>query len=110
MTAVASSTRQPLVASPADAAQGLYARSRTLRGHPHRRCRGLLAHYFLAFEGGQTAIARSARYSRLIGAAEAGTLQAFKTIKTELLDPTIEAHNGELLSQRATGCSSSSGV
>src|ERR1700738_4754036 len=41
---------------------------------------------------------------------EAGTLQAFKTIKTELLDRTIEAHNGELLSQRATGCSSSSGV
>jgi hypothetical protein len=80
------------------------------RGHPHRRCRGLLAHYFLAFEGGQTAIARSARYSRLIGADEASTLQAFKTIKTELLDPTIEAHNGELLSQRATGCSSSSGV
>jgi hypothetical protein len=70
----------------------------------------LLAHYFLAFEGGQTAIARSARYSRLIGADEAGTLQAFKTITTELLDPTIEAHNGELLSQRATGCSSSSGV
>ena len=28
-----------------------YARSRTLRGHPHRRCGGLLAHYFLAFEG-----------------------------------------------------------
>ena len=45
-----------------------------------------------------------------IGADEAGTLQAFKTIKTELLDPTIEAHNGELLSQRATGCSSSSGM
>jgi hypothetical protein len=36
--------------------------------------------------------------------------QAFKTIKTELLDPTIEAHNDELLSQRATGCSSSSGM
>ena len=42
-----------------------YARSRTLGGHPHRRCRGLLAHYFLAFEGGQTAIARCARVESL---------------------------------------------
>jgi hypothetical protein len=33
-----------------------YARSRTLRGHPDRRCCGLFAHYFLAFERWHTAI------------------------------------------------------
>ena len=38
-----------------------------------------------------------AGYSRLIGADEAGTLQAFKTIKAELFDPTIAAHNGRLV-------------
>ena len=31
-------------------------------------------------------------YSRLIGADESGTLQAFKTIKAELFDPAIAAH------------------
>jgi hypothetical protein len=33
-----------------------------------------------------------AGYSRLIGAGEGGTLQAFKTIRAELFDPTIAAH------------------
>ena len=33
-------------------------------------------------------------YSRLIGADEPGTLNAFKTIKAELIDPTIATHNG----------------
>jgi hypothetical protein len=34
-----------------------------------------------------------AGYSRLIGADEAGTLKAFKAIKSELLDPSIASHN-----------------
>jgi adenylate cyclase len=36
-------------------------------------------------------------YSRLIGGDEAGTLEAFKAIKTELFDPTIAAHNSRLV-------------
>jgi len=52
-----------------------------------------------------------AGYSRLIGTDEGGTLQAFKTIKTELFDPTIEAAITVGPSRRlATGCSSSSRV
>ena len=42
-------------------------------------------------------------YSRLIGADEAGTLQAFKTIKAELFDPTITAHNGRLVKTTGDG-------
>jgi adenylate cyclase len=38
-----------------------------------------------------------AGYSRLIGADEGGTLQAFKAIRAELFDPTIEVHNGRLV-------------
>jgi adenylate cyclase len=38
-----------------------------------------------------------AGYSRLIGADEGGTLQAFKTIRAELFDPTIAIHNGRLV-------------
>jgi adenylate cyclase len=38
-----------------------------------------------------------AGYSRLIGADEGGTLRAFKAIRAELFDPTIEAHNGRLV-------------
>lgn len=37
------------------------------------------------------------RYSRLIGADEGSTLQAFKTICAEPFDPTIAAHNGRLV-------------
>ena len=37
-----------------------------------------------------------AGYSRLIGADEAGTLQALKAIRAELIDPTIAAHDGRL--------------
>ena len=38
-----------------------------------------------------------AGYSRLMGADERGTLQAFKAIQVELFDPTIAAHNGRLV-------------
>jgi TolB-like protein/class 3 adenylate cyclase len=42
-------------------------------------------------------------YSRLIGANEASTLQALKTIRAELLDPTIGAHNGRLVKTTGDG-------
>src|SRR5258708_5339948 len=42
-------------------------------------------------------------YSRLIGADESGTLQAFKTIKAELFDPAIGAHNGRLVKTTGDG-------
>jgi len=38
-----------------------------------------------------------AGYSRLIGADEASTLQAFKHIQAELFEPTIAAHHGRLV-------------
>jgi adenylate cyclase len=44
-----------------------------------------------------------AGYSRLIGADESGTLQALKAIRTELLDPTIVAHNGRLVKTTGDG-------
>jgi class 3 adenylate cyclase len=44
-----------------------------------------------------------AGYSRLIGADEAGTLQAFKTIRAELFDPTIATHNGRLVKTTGDG-------
>ena len=44
-----------------------------------------------------------AGYSRLIGADEPGTLQAFKTIKTELIDPKIAAHHGRLVKTTGDG-------
>src|SRR5215468_4583886 len=44
-----------------------------------------------------------AGYSRLIGADEGGTLQALKAIRTELLDPTIAAHNGRLVKTTGDG-------
>jgi adenylate cyclase len=42
-------------------------------------------------------------YSRLIGADEGGTLQAFKAIRAELIDPTIAAHNGRLVKTTGDG-------
>jgi adenylate cyclase len=42
-------------------------------------------------------------YSRLIGADEYGTLQAFKAIRGELLDPTIAEHNGRLVKTTGDG-------
>src|SRR6516165_4983582 len=44
-----------------------------------------------------------AAYSRLIGADEGGTLQALKTIRAELIDPTITAHNGRLVKTTGDG-------
>jgi adenylate cyclase len=44
-----------------------------------------------------------AGYSRLIGADEGGTLQAFKTIRAELVDPTIAAHDGRLVKTTGDG-------
>jgi adenylate cyclase len=38
--------------------------------------------------------------SRLIGSDEGGTLQALKAIRAELIDPTIAAHNGRLVTMR----------
>ena len=42
-------------------------------------------------------------YSRLIGADEAGTLAAFKTIKSELFDPTSAANDGRLVKTTGDG-------
>jgi adenylate cyclase len=44
-----------------------------------------------------------AGYSRLIGADEGGTLQAFKHIQTELFEPMIAAHNGRLVKTTGDG-------
>jgi adenylate cyclase len=44
-----------------------------------------------------------AGYSRLIGADEGGTLQAFKAIKAELFDPTIAEHHGRLVKTTGDG-------
>src|SRR6266581_3207902 len=44
-----------------------------------------------------------AGYSRLIGADEGGTLQAFKTIRAELFDPTIAEHRGRLVKTTGDG-------
>jgi adenylate cyclase len=42
-------------------------------------------------------------YSRLIGADEGGTLQAFKTIQADLFEPTIAADNGRLVKTTGDG-------
>jgi adenylate cyclase len=44
-----------------------------------------------------------AGYSRLIGTDEAGTLQAFKTIRIELFDPNVAANNGRLVKTTGDG-------
>jgi adenylate cyclase len=44
-----------------------------------------------------------AGYSRLIGTDEGGTLQALKTIRAELIDPVIAAHNGRLVKTTGDG-------
>ena len=44
-----------------------------------------------------------AGYSRLIGADEGGTLQAFKTLRAELFDPTIAEHHGRLVKTTGDG-------
>ena len=42
-------------------------------------------------------------YSRLIGADESGTLQAFKSIRAELFEPVIATHNGRLVKTTGDG-------
>jgi class 3 adenylate cyclase len=42
-------------------------------------------------------------YSRLVGADERGTLEAFKTIRRELFDPKIAAHHGRLVKTTGDG-------
>src|SRR5215469_13924228 len=44
-----------------------------------------------------------AGYSRLMGADEEGTLQALRAIRSELIDPTIAAHNGRLVKTTGDG-------
>jgi adenylate cyclase len=44
-----------------------------------------------------------AGYSRLVGADEGGTLQALKSVRAEVIDPTIAAHNGRLVKTTGDG-------
>jgi adenylate cyclase len=44
-----------------------------------------------------------AGYSRLIGADERGTLQAFKQIQAELFEPSVVAHHGRLVKTTGDG-------
>jgi adenylate cyclase len=45
----------------------------------------------------------AAGYSRLIGADERGTLQGFKAIKAELVDPKVAENNGRLVKTTGDG-------
>src|SRR3984893_7158339 len=45
-----------------------------------------------------------AGYSRLIGADEGGTLQAFKTLRSDLFEPTVATHNGLVRQDDGSGC------
>src|SRR5436190_10169079 len=44
-----------------------------------------------------------AGYSRLIGADEEGTLAQLRTIRAELIDPTIASHRGRLVKTTGDG-------
>ena len=44
-----------------------------------------------------------AGYSRLIGADEEGTLDRLRSIRAELIDPTIAAHHGRLVKTTGDG-------
>ena len=44
-----------------------------------------------------------AGYSRLIGSDEAGTLNRLRTIRAEVIDPAIAAHNGRLVKTTGDG-------
>jgi adenylate cyclase len=44
-----------------------------------------------------------AGYSRLIGADEGSTLQGFKSIRAELIDPKIAEHHGRLVKTTGDG-------
>jgi class 3 adenylate cyclase len=45
-----------------------------------------------------------AGYSRLIGVDEGGTLQAFKTLRSDLFEPTVATHNGRVRQDDGSGC------
>ena len=45
-----------------------------------------------------------AGYSRLIGVDEGGTLQAFKTLRSDLFEPTVATHNGRARQDDGSGC------
>src|SRR5262250_153404 len=44
-----------------------------------------------------------AGYSRLIGADEQGTLERLRAIRTELIEPSIAAHNGRIVKTTGDG-------
>jgi adenylate cyclase len=44
-----------------------------------------------------------AGYTRLMELDESGTLQELRTIRAELIDPTITAHNGRLVKTTGDG-------
>ena len=44
-----------------------------------------------------------AGYSRLIGADEQGTLDRLKTIRSEIVDPSVAAHNGRIVKTTGDG-------
>src|SRR6202162_1222938 len=44
-----------------------------------------------------------ARYSRLMGAGEGGTLAGLKTLRAELIDPTVARHNGRIVKTTGDG-------
>ena len=47
--------------------------------------------------------ADAAGYSRLIGSDEGGTLARLRTIRAEVIDPAIAAHNGRLVKTTGDG-------
>jgi adenylate cyclase len=49
-------------------------------------------------------------YSRLAGADEDRTLARLRTLRSDLLDPTIAVHHGRVVKRTGDGFSSSSGV
>ena len=42
-------------------------------------------------------------YSRLVGADEEGTLRRLRSLRSELIDPTVAAHNGRLVKRTGDG-------
>jgi adenylate cyclase len=49
-------------------------------------------------------------YSRLAGADEDRTLSRLRGVRSDLIDPAIDAHRGRIVSARATEFSSNSAV
>src|SRR5215471_15583661 len=68
--------------------------------HPQRRTAGRMTN---TRRLAAILVADAAGYSRLIGADEGGTLQSLRTIREELIDPTIAAHHGRLVKTTGDG-------